>query len=1172
MAFSYTRASRDVGFIQGSSLQVRWVNTWTVTEVTGAPAGKIRLSVVLSTSEFWVYRQGYDWNTGWDVYSTDSATCNGETITIRSKTRVNDGAYSYSTTIDVPNSWAGQNVTFDIGDYGATVPFTASPTYILSLDADGGSNISAERTASDVGLTGNLLSGSVIYSGDVLKITFSPSANYIIDTHTVNGTTFTSGNTHQVTGNTNVVATSLPAKSDIAATDANIGATSVIAITRYNSSYRHTITYRFGSLSGTIVTKSNQTSIGWTVPTSFYAQIPDAKTGVCTLTCETFDGDTSFGTTTCTLTVTAAEANCAPTVSGVVTDTNSDTSALTGDSSALVLYRSTAHCVITATSRNGATIRATSINGVTPTNGSIDISGSNLTSGTFTFSATDSRGYTTTITVTKDTVSYVSLTLNQVLHRPSPTSGEISASFNGNYYNGSFGDKNNTLKIQYRYRKAGTTSWLPLNSWITIDSSKYRLFGNSFYTQSDVALSDASGSSTGFDYTSSYIFEIRAIDGNGSVALTTITNTVTVQKGLPVFDWGENDFRFNVKPYYGTSELATLEDIPEPTDITKKAGILRDTASGDIVSIVPDATVPKLLGLTATINPVQNLRGFDRPWPGGGGVNQYNAEAIAQRTNNGITITVDNGTITFNGTATANAYFSVDNSGLPSGDYIFSFNNPVANSGVHVSFHNANNEYFGDAPADSVNKTLRLQNREPSTIIIYVTRGVTLTNFVVKPQLESGSIATAFEPYENLCPITGWTGVKVPRTGVNVWDEEWEVGNINTVGVAVDSTDRIRTKNYVSVIPGAEYYIKTPIGLNLRLYGRDKEFIGLQSSVSGNYTIPSGVFFVRFVTPGSSYVGGTTYNNDISVNYPATDHNYHAYSGTVLSVVFSTVAGTVYGGIWDVVNGVLTATRVGVDMGGLTWRLGSSRASLFYAAISGKRPGRANYTLSCYPVKEIAPSQLEDFESSGGVSNTEINIADPRFADAASFKAAMVGQVAVYELATPITYTLTPQEIGVIAEQVNNIWADTGPVDVTYAADLQTEQAGVKRALTSLADNIDDMQIVSGSDNNCFYTKFQDGTMVQWGKTILDIKSGLSQIGSSGIYSYYDTITLPQPFLDTTSYVLTGVVKYDTGHEVPCGTVPSSANQCLIRVYDFYARPASSTLYVLRWMAVGRWK
>ena len=40
---------------------------------------------------------------------------------------------------------------------------------------------------------------------------------------------------------------------------------------------------------------------------------------------------------------------------------------------------------------------------------------------------------------------------------------------------------------------------------------------------------------------------------------------------------------------------------------------------------------------------------------------------------------------------------------------------------------------------------------------------------------------------------------------------------------------------------------------------------------------------------------------------------------------------------------------------------------------------------------------------------------------------------AVCELATPITYQLTPQEVTTLLGQ-NNIWADAGDVEVTYYA------------------------------------------------------------------------------------------------------------------------------------------
>lgn len=81
-------------------------------------------------------------------------------------------------------------------------------------------------------------------------------------------------------------------------TAATIDTSTTIDVTRYNNSYTHTITYAFGSATGTIVTKSSSTSITWAVPASLAAQIPNATRGTCTLTCTTYNGNTSLGTTT----------------------------------------------------------------------------------------------------------------------------------------------------------------------------------------------------------------------------------------------------------------------------------------------------------------------------------------------------------------------------------------------------------------------------------------------------------------------------------------------------------------------------------------------------------------------------------------------------------------------------------------------------------------------------------------------------------------------------------------------------------------------------------------------------------------------------------------------------------------------------------------------------------
>ena len=44
------------------------------------------------------------------------------------------------------------------------------------------------------------------------------------------------------------------------------------------------------------------------------------------------------------------------------------------------------------------------------------------------------------------------------------------------------------------------------------------------------------------------------------------------------------------------------------------------------------------------------------------------------------------------------------------------------------------------------------------------------------------------------------------------------------------------------------------------------------------------------------------------------------------------------------------------------------------------------------------------------------------------FKTAMSGVQLLYELATPLTDQLTPQQIATLRPGINNVWCDTGPV------------------------------------------------------------------------------------------------------------------------------------------------
>ena len=225
-----------------------------------------------------------------------------------------------------------------------------------------------------------------------------------------------------------------------------------------------------------------------------------------------------------TLQKTLTIVNANPIVTGTVQDTNTTTTALTGNSSKLVKYYSTATTTINAGAVKGASLTSQktthggkSIATVTGTFEAVE-------NNNFVFSATDSRGNTTTKTVTPTMVDYIKLTCNLSYTNPT-TSGSMTVKLTGNYFNSSFGSVSNTLSAYYRYKVSGG-SW---SAWKSITATK----SNNTYT--------ASGSITGLNYQKTYVIQAKAVD-----KLRTVTTGEISVKSLPVFDWSKSDFNFNV--------------------------------------------------------------------------------------------------------------------------------------------------------------------------------------------------------------------------------------------------------------------------------------------------------------------------------------------------------------------------------------------------------------------------------------------------------------------------------------------------------------------------------------------------------------------------------------------------------------------------------------------------
>ena len=325
-------------------------------------------------------------------------------------------------------------------------------------------------------------------------------------------------------GSGNFTLNTIPRASTVTATNGTINDWATVNISRASSAFTHTVSATFGSITTGIATKTNQTSISWVIPSTWYSQIPNAKSGTATVTCQTYNGDTLIGTSTTTFTASIDEEDCTPTLSPFVYDTNDETIDLTGDDTRVIRYHSNMYCEANPTAKNSASIQNTVVQCGTSAFVGNSHTFNDAESGNFTFITTDTRGLTRQMTENLTVVNYIHLTCVMKDSKPD-TSGNFTFEVDGNCFNGSFGVASNTLTVQYRY-KAGSGSY---SAWANMTVSRS---GNTYSATVDI---------TGLDYTQTYTFQARATD-----QLETITTDETAVKTLPVFDWSGEDFNFNV--------------------------------------------------------------------------------------------------------------------------------------------------------------------------------------------------------------------------------------------------------------------------------------------------------------------------------------------------------------------------------------------------------------------------------------------------------------------------------------------------------------------------------------------------------------------------------------------------------------------------------------------------
>ena len=259
----------------------------------------------------------------------------------------------------------------------------------------------------------------------------------------------------------NYTLSTIPRKSELAASNGTLGTAQTLTVTRKSTSFTHTITYTCGSYSGTICSKSTSTSISWTPPLEFANGAPNGTSVYISLKIETFNGSTSIGSNTGSITC-AIPTSVVPTVSFTVGDAMGYLSTY----SAYVQTKSKFQIAITAAGVYSSTIKSysTSVDGKTFSDSSFttDVI---KNSGTLTIAVTvtDSRGRTATASKTVTVLAYDGPKISSFLVKRCDSSGESTSSgeYLGVVFDATITSLNsiNTAAYVVKYKKKTDTTY-----------------------------------------------------------------------------------------------------------------------------------------------------------------------------------------------------------------------------------------------------------------------------------------------------------------------------------------------------------------------------------------------------------------------------------------------------------------------------------------------------------------------------------------------------------------------------------------------------------------------------------------------------------------------------------------------------------------------------------------
>lgn len=340
----------------------------------------------------------------------------------------------------------------------------------------------------------------------------------------------------------NITLTTIPRASQISVSSSsfNIGASITIYTNWKSTSFTHALNLYFGGYSTTItynITDSyTWNTSGWA--SAMYQQIPNTNTGTGTLRLITYDADNNVVGYT-ELGITAHVVNSNPTFTGFsYEDVDSNTVALTGDSSQIVQTKSNLRITVTgAVAQNYATISSYRVQygSKTVTSSSSIISfGTVSTSDSLIVTVVDSRGNTAQQSTAITTIAYSPPTISTVsLSRVNNIEVGTVLECAGTY--AAYMVTKRQYFLKYRYKTTSASTW---SDYVTVTPT---LSGSDFSFNANIG---------DFDIDASFNFELLASD-----YYTATTQPALLSTAKPVLSIRDGQIGINKIPENGALDV-----------------------------------------------------------------------------------------------------------------------------------------------------------------------------------------------------------------------------------------------------------------------------------------------------------------------------------------------------------------------------------------------------------------------------------------------------------------------------------------------------------------------------------------------------------------------------------------------------------------------------------------